>query len=433
MGLTTENCRKINVKERMEAEAFWLMEDFSQTTSGKSIPTILNRKRKLPAKTFMSENQENTPHVSRNVTHAVVYGNVSESPMRSRSPLHPLEFNFPNRPSLPSGSPKTENGLHLRESWKRFRDAIEKTDEDQPSKHKIAKKSPNDLWHPFVSKNRKAYQREKSNVLLSKHPTYTSRMRTILLDWLIEVCEVYRLHRETFYLSADFFDRYMSRTMNIPKTKLQLIGVTCLFIAAKIEEIYPPKLQEFAYVTDGACAEDDILTMELVVLKQLNWSLSPKTPNAWSKLLLQIDGRKNAISAENNDKDNTINNQSVHSLIKPSYCGLTHSKIMHLVDLCMLDINCLNFSYSSLAASASYFVQESPLPPELDHEEVGRCISWMTPYAQAVNATGYPQIRSSSSTEDQSNYQSHSVDIKLLELAHSTAEMLRENDPMMIF
>ena len=70
---------------------------------------------------------------------------------------------------------------------------------------------------------------------------------------------------------------------------------------------------------------------------------------------------------------------------------------------------------------------------ELDHEEVGRCISWMTPYAQAVNATGYPQIRSSSSTEDQSNYQSHSVDIKLLELAHSTAEMLRENDPMMIF
>ena len=49
-------------------------------------------------------------------------------------------------------------------------------------------------------------------------------MRTILLDWLIEVCEVYRLHRETFYLAADFFDRYMSKTDNVPKTKLQLIG-----------------------------------------------------------------------------------------------------------------------------------------------------------------------------------------------------------------
>ena len=140
------------------------------------------------------------------------------------------------------------------------------------------------------------------------------------------------------------------------------IGVTCLFIASKIEEIYPPKLQEFAYVTDGACAEEDILNMELVVLKQMNWSLTPRTANAWSKLILQIDGRINS-AAENN----STSNQSVHSLIKPSYCGLTHSKIMHLVDLCMLDINALNFSYASLAASASYFVQESPLPPGKYH------------------------------------------------------------------
>ena len=109
----------------------------------------------------------------------------------------------------------------------RFRDSTDKTDDnEQPSKpHKIAKKSPNDLWRPFVAKYRKAYQRDKSSILLSKHPTYTARMRTILLDWLIEVCEVYRLHRETFYLSADFFDRYMSRTLDVPKTKLQLIGM----------------------------------------------------------------------------------------------------------------------------------------------------------------------------------------------------------------
>ena len=171
--------------------------------------------------------------------------------------------------------------------------------------------------------------------------------------------------------------------------------MTCLFIAAKIEEIYPPKLQEFAYVTDGACGEEDILTMELVVLKQLNWSLTPKTPNAWATLLLQVDAR-------NQNKDSNpgppSSNQSVHSLIKPSYCGLTHSKTMHLVDLCILDINSLNFSYASLAASALYFVQESPLPPELDHEEIGRCISWMTPFAQAVSATGFPHVRPTSNS-----------------------------------
>lgn len=143
--------------------------------------------------------------------------------------------------------------------------------------------------------------------------------------------------------------------------------MTCLFIAAKIEEIYPPKLQEFAYVTDGACTEDDILAMELVVLKQLNWSLSPKTPNAWSKLLLQIEGRQGSVK------------QDVNSLIKPSFCGLTHSKIMHLVDLCILDINSLNFSYASLAASALYFVQESALPPGKLLLRCLACLCQLTP------------------------------------------------------
>ncbi|VDP09723.1 unnamed protein product [Soboliphyme baturini] len=76
-------------------------------------------------------------------------------------------------------------------------------------------------------------------------------MRSILLDWLSEVCEVYKLHRETFHLAVDYTDRYLSKEKNVPKSRLQLVGITSLFIAAKMEEIYPPKLSDFAYVTDG--------------------------------------------------------------------------------------------------------------------------------------------------------------------------------------
>ena len=38
-------------------------------------------------------------------------------------------------------------------------------------------------------------------------------------------------------------------------------------MAAKLEEIYPPKLGDFAYVTDGACKEHEILEKEIIVLK----------------------------------------------------------------------------------------------------------------------------------------------------------------------
>ena len=46
-----------------------------------------------------------------------------------------------------------------------------------------------------------------------------------------------------------------------------LSGITCLFIASKVEEIYPPKISDFTYVTDGACTDDDILQNEIVILR----------------------------------------------------------------------------------------------------------------------------------------------------------------------
>lgn len=195
-----------------------------------------------------------------------------------------------------------------------------------------------EMWDLMVKKESGMYARKNAKTILTRHPALQARMRAILLDWLIEVCEVYRQHRETFYLAVDFIDRFLGSAPAVPKNRLQLIGVTCLFIASKIEEIYPPKLQEFAYVTDGACTEEEILQMELMILKGLNWGLSPMTPNSWMRTYMQIcHGSKKPFDEK-------------FSL--PAYSGLPFSTAMQLVDLCMLDIGSLEFSYSTIAASA---------------------------------------------------------------------------------
>merc|ERR1712042_209169 len=181
----------------------------------------------------------------------------------------------------------------MRDSWSQFRsfisEPVNKAERGIAPLPELSWADKQEMWDLMVKKETGMYKRQSAEAMLSRHPALQPRMRAILLDWLIEVCEVYRLHRETFYLAVDFIDRFLGITADpVPKNRLQLIGVTCLFVGAKLEEIYPPKLQEFAYVTDGACTEEEILAMELEVLKSLNWSLSPMTPNCWMRTFMQI-------------------------------------------------------------------------------------------------------------------------------------------------
>ena len=43
-----------------------------------------------------------------------------------------------------------------------------------------------------------------------KQPDITFGMRSILIDWLVEVGEEYKLKNETIYLSVNYIDRFLS-------------------------------------------------------------------------------------------------------------------------------------------------------------------------------------------------------------------------------
>ena len=176
-------------------------------------------------------------------------------------------------------------------------------------------------------------------------------MRAILLDWLIEVCEVYKLHRETYYLAIDYIDRYLSKKKSLPKTHLQLLGITSLFIAAKVEEIYPPKIGEFAYVTDGACTEDDILKQELLILSELQWSINPVTIICWLSLYMQINITNKQPEMLKIKQKSTVEKifaeiKTSDAFVYPQFSGFEFSQTAQLLDLCSLDIELTNYPYS---------------------------------------------------------------------------------------
>lgn len=107
---------------------------------------------------------------------------------------------------------------------------------------------------------------------LEKQSEVTSEMRTKLIDWLAEVQEEYSLEHESFQLAVAYVDLFLS-TMSVTRSKLQLLGTTCMFVGAKYEEIYPPSADEFSYVTADTYTRHEVLLFEKLLLKTFKYRL----------------------------------------------------------------------------------------------------------------------------------------------------------------
>lgn len=59
-------------------------------------------------------------------------------------------------------------------------------------------------------------------------------MRSLLVDWMVEVQETFELNHETLYMAVKIVDLYLSKVIVI-KDKLQLLGAAALFISSKFD------------------------------------------------------------------------------------------------------------------------------------------------------------------------------------------------------
>eukprot|EP00967_Tisochrysis_lutea_P127106 scaffold215782_cov15-Tisochrysis_lutea.AAC.1 len=113
-----------------------------------------------------------------------------------------------------------------------------------------------------------------------------AKMRAILVDWLVEVAEEYKLCADTLYLSVNYIDRFLS-IHPVQRSNLQLVGIACMWIASKYEEIYPPNVNDFCYITDNTYTKEQMVEMEELVLKKLKYELTVPTSKTFLRRLLQ--------------------------------------------------------------------------------------------------------------------------------------------------
>lgn len=113
-------------------------------------------------------------------------------------------------------------------------------------------------------------------------------MRSVLMDWLVQVHHRFCLLPETLFLTVNYIDRFLSVKI-VSLNKLQLVGATALFVAAKYEEINCPSVQEIVYMVDSGYSIDEILKAERFMLSMLQFELGWPGPMSFLRRISKAD------------------------------------------------------------------------------------------------------------------------------------------------
>lgn len=113
-------------------------------------------------------------------------------------------------------------------------------------------------------------------------------MRAVLIDWVVQVHIRFSLLPETLFLAVNYIDRFLS-TKIVSLGKLQLVGATAIFLAAKYEEINCPSVGEIVYMVDGGYTNEEILKAERYMLSMLQFELGYPGPMSFLRRISKAD------------------------------------------------------------------------------------------------------------------------------------------------
>ncbi|KAJ4838576.1 G2/mitotic-specific cyclin S13-6 [Turnera subulata] len=205
---------------------------------------------------------------------------------------------------------------------------------------------------------------------MGSQPEINEKMRSILVDWLIDVHLKFELSQETLYLTINIIDRFLSTKM-VPRRELQLVGISAMLTASKYEEIWAPEVNDLVCISDRAYSHEQILVMEKSILAQLEWTLTVPTHYVFLARFIKASTTATANS--------TLDDKEMENMV------------YFLSELGMMQYDITKFCPSMVAASAVYVARctlnKTPLWTEtlkfhtgFSEHQLGECAALLAYY-----------------------------------------------------
>lgn len=231
---------------------------------------------------------------------------------------------------------------------------VEDIDADDADNLVLVSQYVNDIYNYLYSLEIEHSVRED---YLVNHKEIFPKMRAVLVDWINEVHAQFHCVAETFQMAVAIIDRYLQMVTDTKRSHLQLVGVTALFIASKYEELFPPAINDFVYITDETYSAKQILQMEKKIMKVIDFNLSRPLP------LHFLRRYSKAASAED-----------IH-----------HAMSKYFLELVLIEYDMAHYKPSEVAASSIFLSLhlingDSQLPSGFDDTHWTPTLEWYSRY-----------------------------------------------------
>jgi len=105
--------------------------------------------------------------------------------------------------------------------------------------------------------------------------------RSMLVDWLVELVDVFDMYLRSAFLAVAYTDAFLSR-VEVERDQLQLVAATCLHVASKCEDTAYISVNDLVMCADNLYTSVQVLQMEEKLLNCLHFRLA--LPNVYDFL-----------------------------------------------------------------------------------------------------------------------------------------------------